>query len=109
MESLMDCTDGAYLVTTAASTYLIDLDRKVIRRAPRTQDAEGSLLRRDEELVTLLELRECTVGKRMELILDLHVHGVPCTWRQSTVVQKIEPAPSPGRPQAVPSSGQDRS
>ena len=96
MDSLMDTTTGAYRVITVASTYLIDLDRAVIRREPRTGDSEASLLRRDEELVTLLEIIECSVGRPMTLLLDLHVFGVPFTARYATGVVSIEPVPSPG-------------
>ena len=98
VKTLMDSITGAYLVTTVASTYLIDLDRLVIKRTPRTHHAGGSLLRRDDELVMLVELRECTVGQHLEMILDLRVHGVPGTFRRSTVVQSIEPVASPGSP-----------
>jgi len=34
VKTLMDSTTGAYLVTTVASTYLIDLDRLVIKEPP---------------------------------------------------------------------------
>ncbi len=98
MQSLMDVATGAYEVTTAASTYLIDLDRLVIRRAPRTVDENGSLLRRDEELITLLEVLECSVGRPMALMIDLHVAGVPFTTRISTPVTRIEQVHSPGEP-----------
>ena len=98
MESLMDSVVGAYQVTTQSSTYVVDLDRMVIRRTPRTHHEGGSLLRRDEELVMLVELLECTVGKRMELLLNLHVYGVPGTMRFSATVVAIDPIASPGRP-----------
>ncbi|QHO70344.1 hypothetical protein BHD05_12495 [Marisediminicola antarctica] len=97
MKTLMDSTTGANLVTTHASTYLVDLDRRVIKRTPRTHDADGALLRRDDELVMLVELRECTVGQHLEMILDLRVHGVPATLRRSSTVLSIEPVASPGR------------
>ena len=96
MDSLMDTTSGAYRIVTRASTYLIDLDRAVLRREPRTGHPEGSLLRRDDELVTLLEILECTVGRPMGLLIDLHVRGVPFTVRFSTPVVAIDPVPSPG-------------
>lgn len=96
MESLMDSVNGAYRVTTAASSYVLDLDRMVIRRAPRTGDPGGSLLRRDEELITLLEVLECSVGRPMALMVDLHVVGVPYTARISTPVVSIERVHSPG-------------
>lgn len=70
----------------------------MIKCTPRTQNAAGSLLRRDDELVMLVELHECTVGLRLEMLLDLRVHGVPGTFRRSTVVQSIEPVASPRRP-----------
>lgn len=94
----MDSVAAAYQVTPQASTYVVDLDRMVILRTPRTQHDGGSLLRRDEELVMLVELLECTVGKRMELLLNLHVYGVPGTARFSTRVVAIDPITAPGRP-----------
>jgi len=42
-KTLMDSTSGAYLVDTEASTYLVDLDRWVIKRTPRTQNVDRSL------------------------------------------------------------------
>lgn len=39
----------------------------------------------------LVELLECTVGKRLKMLLNLHVYGVPGTVRFSTVVMSIEP------------------
>lgn len=95
--SLMDSTEGAYRITTAASTYLIDLDRMVLRRIPRSQDPNGALLRRDDELITLIGITECTVGRPMQLDIDLHVLGVEFTTRGSTPVVSIERVPSPGR------------
>lgn len=96
MQTLMDAVAGAYRVVTVASTYLIDLDRAVIRREPRTGHPEGALLRRDEELVTLLEIIECSVDRPMTLLLDLHVLGVPYTARYATRVVSIEQVASPG-------------
>ena len=92
----MDSVGGRYEVTTAASSSLIDLDRQVLRRLPRTGNPEGSLLRRDDELVTLLRVVECSVGRRMILLIDLHVAGVPFTTRVSTEVIAIEAVSSPG-------------
>lgn len=97
----MDTTSGAYRITTMASTYLIDLDRAVLRREPRNGQPEGSLLRRDDELVTLLEVIECTVGRPMALLIDLHVLGVAFMARYSTPVLTIDPGPSPGAMEAV--------
>ena len=96
METLMDSTDGRYRVTTADSSYLIDLDRMVIRRAPRSEDVDGALLRRDDELVTLLHIFQCSVGQSMQLLVDLHVLGIPYTARTTTPVKTIDRIPSPG-------------
>ena len=96
MDTLMDSTTGAYRVATATSTYEIDLDRMVLRRDPRTEDADGALLRRDDELITLVSVLDCTVGHPMELLIDLHVVGVEFTARHSTPVLTIVPIHSPG-------------
>lgn len=96
MDTLMDSTSGAYRVVTEASTYLIDLDRGVLRRLPRTGNEQGSLLRRGDELITILNVIECTVGRAMKLMIDLHVVGVPFTMRMSTPVVSIERTASPG-------------
>ena len=101
METLMDCTEGAYRVTTTSSTHIIDLDRYVIRREPRTVDPGAELLRRDDELVDLLAVEECTVGRPMILHLDLHVVGVSYTTRSTTPVVSIERVPSPGSTRIV--------
>lgn len=92
----MDSVGGRYEITTAASSYLIDLDRQVLRRLPRTGNPEGSLLRRDDQLVALLRVVECSVGRQMILLIDLHVVGVPYTTGMSTEVVAIEPVSSPG-------------
>jgi len=90
MFSLMDSKDGAYRVVTGASRYVIGLDRMVVRREPRTENPDGSLLRRDDELITLLGILDCTVGRPMQLHIDLHVLRVPFTLRCSTAVVCIE-------------------
>lgn len=96
IETLLDSTDGVYKVTTAASTYVIDLDHMVLRRMPRTEDTDRALLRRDDELITLLGIAECTVGRPMTLHIDLHVVGVAFSTRGSTRVVSIERIASPG-------------
>lgn len=96
MDSLMDLASGAYRVTTRSSTYEIDLDRMVLRRVPRTGNPDGSLLRRDDELVMLLGIDDCTVGRRMSFRINLNVLGVAFTTRNSTEVASIEPIHSPG-------------
>jgi hypothetical protein len=68
----------------------------VVRRFPRTEHPEGALLRRDDELITLIGISECTVGRPMFIHIDLHVVGVAFTARGSTPVVSIEQVPSPG-------------
>jgi hypothetical protein len=92
----MDAGSGAYRVTTLSSTYEIDLDRTALCRVSRTGNPDGSLLRRDDELVMLLGIDECTVGRRMRLRINLNVLGVDFTTRNSTEVLSIEPIHSPG-------------
>ena len=84
METLKEGTDSRYHVITADSSYLIDLDRMVIRLAPRTENADGALLRRNDELVTLLQIVRNSVGQSMQIIVDLHVLGIPRTARTTT-------------------------
>ncbi|MEX1080168.1 MAG: hypothetical protein WED09_13795 [Homoserinimonas sp.] len=91
----MDSANGAYRVTTRSSTYEIDLDRMVLRRFPRTGNCDGSLLRRDDELIMLLAIDDCTVGRRMSLRIDLNVLGVPFTARYATEVVSIKRISSP--------------
>ena len=94
MDSLMDTVSGAYRIVTLASTYLIDLDREMVYREPRTGHPDSTLLPRDEP-ITLLEVLECSVGRRMILLLHLHVCGIPLTARYSTqVVFSINHVPS---------------
>lgn len=96
VNSLMDAATGTYRVTTVSSTYEVDLDRMVFKRFPRTGRPEGALLRRDDELVMLIAIDDCTVGRRMSLLIDLNVLGVPFTARHATEVLSIEQISSPG-------------
>ena len=71
----------------------------MLQVAPSTyeaRDPDGALLRRDDELITLLGISECTVGRPMLMHIDLHVVGVAFTTRGSTPVVSIEQVPSPG-------------
>lgn len=91
----MDTVSGAYRVVTLASTYVIDLDLEVIRREPRPDHSDSTLLPRDEG-IPLLEVIDCCVGRRMILLLELHLCGIPITARFTTqVVVTIDPEPSP--------------
>jgi len=91
VHTLMDESRGAYLVRTTASRYVISLDLNVVRRFPGTSSPnEVAALRRDNDQIDLLAVYECTVGKSMELIVDLHLPFVPFTFRRSMPVVAIE-------------------
>jgi len=96
MDTLLDSAHGEYEVTTTASTYQIDLDQMVFRRIPRATDPDSAELRRDHETVNLISVVDCTVGRSMALIIDLHVPGVAFTSRVTTPVIAIELMASPG-------------
>jgi hypothetical protein len=91
----MDTAHGRYLVLTASgSLYEIDLDQKTLCRRPSPGDLSQDTLRRDGQNVELLELRECTVGRRMIVVIDLRWERVPSTTRVSTPVIVITAAPN---------------
>lgn len=91
----MDTASGVYRVVTLASTYVIDLDREVIRREPRPGHPDSTLLPRDE-LITLHKVVDCCVDRRMILLIDLFLFGITLTARFTTqVVVIIETVPSP--------------
>ncbi|WP_158253367.1 hypothetical protein [Cryobacterium sp. N19] len=91
LESLMDTATGIYLVSTrSGSRYMIDLNEMKMSRVPAETDPNDDLaMRRDGETVDLLSVDECTVGRPMRLVLDLHVEGVVVTSRQTTTVDSI--------------------
>ncbi len=86
--TLNGVTTGTYKIETiSGSVYHLDLDRRVFTRNPL--DDPELILRRDHEEVRLLELLECTVGRRMLLIIDLRVENVLYTTRDTTPVVAI--------------------
>jgi len=88
LTTLNGATTGTYKIETiSGSVYLLDLGRGVFTRSPL--DDPELTLRRDREEVRLLELIECTVGRRMLLIIDLHVENVLYTTRDTTPVVAI--------------------
>lgn len=91
MLTLMDSTAGTYRVVTRSSVYILDLDAEAVWRAPNAGDADAAVLRQDEGWTRLVEIVDCTVGSRMELLIDLGVEGVAFTSRQSTTVVEIAP------------------
>ena len=91
----MDTASGRYLVrTTSGSLYEIDLDQMTLCRHRSLDDPSQQTRRRDDQIVVLLQLRECTVGRRMTVVLDLHWKNVSSTTRVSTPVIAITVAPN---------------
>lgn len=93
MDALTDDTTGSFLVSTAnGSRYELDLDQRVLRRvAPNGRGAEFRL-RRDGDIIELVELVHCRRGSPMVLLIDLAEPGVAVTSRESTPVVSIEQA-----------------
>ena len=90
METLEGVATGRYTVTTVASEYLLDLDRRVIQRFPDPNNLEAAGLRRDAEEIVLMEIVSCEVGRSMVLLIDLDVSGVLVTTRRTTPIVAIE-------------------
>lgn len=92
MDTLNDMEYGRYLVTTVSgSRYVLDLTKFTMRRMPAMDMAQDRSLRRDGEIVDLLRVKDCTVGRPMHLILNLRLRGVMATSRRSTDVESIQP------------------
>ena len=90
METLEGVATGRYTVTTVASEYLLDLDRRVIQRFPDPNNLEAAGLRRDAEEIVLVEVVSCEVGQSMVLLIDLDILGVLVTTRRTTPIVAIE-------------------
>lgn len=75
--------------TVSGASYLLDLDRGVMRRERGVTDISAAL-RRDGGDVILLKVIECTVGRPMLLEIDLSWPNVMKTTRTSTPVTNIE-------------------
>jgi hypothetical protein len=124
-QEVSDSARGRWLVTTeSGSTYLIDLDAMTQTRAPNpetvaawvgtgpvAEDPSRDLLytprlRRDHEPVPLLALDPIEVGLPMEMWLDLRGDGVT-TFRATTRVTRIQPAPGGGDHAADPDTRPD--
>jgi hypothetical protein len=95
-------SSGRWLVRTATSTYLIDLDAAVVSRFPgraTSDEVRVAALRRDGEAITLGGV-VAVVGHPMRLVLALESDRV--TLRTTTTTLAIEPAPlAPGSPEGL--------
>ena len=94
VDALEDDAPGRFRITTRSGTrYLIDLDRRLIRREPAF--AGGSvMMRRDGQDLDLVFLRECRVGAPLIALVDLHIRGACWTQRTSAEVTRIRLARS---------------
>ncbi|TFC93559.1 hypothetical protein [Cryobacterium sp. TMT3-29-2] len=92
MSTLMDQVTGQFRIRTqSGSTYWLDLDRHEMSRTPAADDPDQvHTLRRDGSTVRLLRIVECSVGRSMQLLIDLAVPDVDATTRRSTPVTAIE-------------------
>jgi hypothetical protein len=87
----MDTATGRYVVTTASSSYDIDLDLMLAKRNPGLHDHRVAAMRHDGATLPLLALAECTVGRPLAMFIYLAIPKVPWTLRVSTDVRFIEP------------------
>jgi hypothetical protein len=99
MRTLMDSTTGRYRVTTeSGSQYIVDLDQNSLVRLrgaapPSALDDDpfpSEPLRRDGRPVTLVGIREATVGRSGEFLVDLEEPEVAATVRATTMITSIE-------------------
>ena len=100
MRTLMDSTTGRYRVTTeSGSQYVVDLDHNRLIRirgaalpSPADDDPPPSdPMRRDGKPITLVRIREATVGRPGQFLLDLDEPDVRATVRATTPITSIEP------------------
>jgi hypothetical protein len=91
VDELADDGDGGWRVLTQTGTrYLLDLDRRRIRRLP-APGALSTWMRRDGEELHLIELCQCRVGSPLIILVDLQVPGARHTQRTSDQIRRIRP------------------
>ena len=91
MDSLTNSSRGFWSVeTVSGSSYLLDMDNRVLLRQANPSGDEDGTLRRDGDPIQLIQLVHSEVGDRMLLLVNLRVPGVVCTTRISTTVLRIE-------------------
>jgi hypothetical protein len=91
--TLMDSVSGTFVVTTRTSTYLINLDLRavvIIRGEDPVTPATIMDRDRDRDLVDLIEISECTIGRPMILLVDSHSLGVSATGLVTQPVTRIQ-------------------
>ena len=91
LAELSDSAQGFWAISTmSGTTYLLDLDHRVVLRQSVSDGAVDHGLRRDTEPLRLMSITRCAVGERMLLIIDLQVPGVDFTSRMTTPVTRIQ-------------------
>ena len=84
---------GTFEIKTGASVYVIDTQaatvvRVPVRERPGPNFDAAAALRRDQELIRLIDIRACAVGHSMVLLLDVRRDGI-VTLRRTTIVESI--------------------
>lgn len=88
---------GTWLIQTETSSYVTDRDAATLQRLPgegagMDPDLPGmacvEMLRKDGEIIPLLDVDICVVGERAMLLIDVRGDGVP-TSRHTSVVRAI--------------------
>ena len=91
MSQLTNSSRGLWSTETiSGSTYLLDVDNRVILRQADPSGREVGMLRRDGDPIHLIRLVHCEVGDHMLLLVNLSAQGVVSTTGISTTVLRIE-------------------
>ena len=92
MDSLTNNSQGFWAVeTVSGSSYLLDMDNRVLlRQANPSGDEDGTLRRDGGQPIQLIRLVHSEVGDHMLLLVNLKAPGVVYTTRISTTVLRIE-------------------
>jgi hypothetical protein len=81
MSDLTDTSTGLWYLQTEHSYYILDIDARTVRRLPGL-DANG--LRKDDEILSLLELGKPQVGYSLTMMVQVRDDEI--TFRVTTAV-----------------------
>lgn len=81
----MDDARGDFMVTTREAFFAIYLSEGLAMRSARLDEADQD---GDDELLLILELDECTLGRPLRLLVDRGMTVPPVRWL-TTPVQQI--------------------
>lgn len=100
VETLEDQSVGTWRITTRTGTrYLIDLDRRLIRREPAAGGSSAPM-RGDGQDAGLLHLKACSIGSPLVALIDLHLSGSRTTRRIAGEVTRIRLAKAKAKARA---------